>query len=275
MWYNVLNGASWVGDVQVPNTGMSKSPSAVVFNGQIYCFHQGSGENGQLWYNVFDANRGWLGDNQVPNTGISESPGTVVFNGQLYCFHQGSDQNGQLWYNIFDGNNWLGDQQVTSSGLSKSPSAAALDGVLYCFYQGAYENGTLNYNIFNGSQWLGQAQVPNTGMSEFPAALHTDLPPVPGVIVAANPSETRVSSFDGWGTSLCWWANQYGGEPGEFGASMLADLFFGIGNVQAGAPGKPPFVPLRTILPGLGMNIVRYNIGGGGNGGRIDDNTKS
>jgi galactan endo-1,6-beta-galactosidase len=273
LWYNVWDGANWVGDAQVPNTGMSKSPSTVVFNGQIYCFHQGWGNNGELWYNIYDVNRGWLGDTQVPNTGMSESPGAVVFNGQLYCFHQGSDQNGQLWYNIFDGNNWLGDQQVTSSGLSKSPSAAALDGVLYCFYQGAYENGTLNYNIFNGSQWLGQAQVPNTGMSESPAALHTDLPPVPGVIVAANPGETRVSSFDGWGTSLCWWANQYGGEPGEFGASMLADLFFGTGNVQAGAPGKPPFVLLRTILPGLGMNIVRYNIGGGGNGGRIDDNT--
>jgi galactan endo-1,6-beta-galactosidase len=51
---------------------------------------------------------------------------------------------------------------------------------------------------------------------------------------------------------------------------MLADLFFGTGNVTAGAPS----VPAPTTLPGLGINIVRYNIGGGGNGVPIDDNTK-
>ncbi len=270
LWYNILNGANWAGDVQVPNTGMAKSPSAVVFNGRLYCFHQGSGENGQLWYNVFDANRGWLGDTQVPNTGISESPSAVVFNGQLYCFHQGTGQDSQLWYNIFDGGNWLGDRQVPGVAISKSPSAAVLDGALYCFYQGPYQNGGLYHDVFNGSQWLGQAQVPDTGISESPAAVHTSLPPVPGVIVAASPGETRVAAFDGWGTSLCWWANQYGGTPGQFGASMLADLFFGTGTVVAGGPS----VPTPPSLPGLGINVVRYNIGGGGNGAQIDDNTR-
>ena len=270
LWYNILNGANWAGDVQVPNTGMAKSPSAVVFNGRLYCFHQGSGENGQLWYNVFDANRGWLGDTQVPNTGVSKSPAAVVFNGQLYCFHQGTGQDSQLWYNIFDGGNWLGDRQVPGVAISKSPSAAVLDGALYCFYQGPYQNGGLYYDVFNGSQWLGQAQVPDTGISEFPAAVHTSLPPVPGVIVAANPGETRVAAFDGWGTSLCWWANQYGGTPGQFGASMLADLFFGTGTVVAGGPSAPT----PPSLPGLGINVVRYNIGGGGNGAQIDDNTR-
>ena len=270
LWYNILNGANWAGDVQVPNTGMAKSPSAVVFNGRLYCFHQGSGENGQLWYNVFDANRGWLGDTQVPNTGVSESPAAVVFNGQLYCFHQGTGQDSQLWYNIFDGGNWLGDRQVPGVAISKSPSAAVLDGALYCFYQGPYQNGGLYYDVFNGSQWLGQAQVPDTGISESPAAVHTSLPPVPGVIVAANPGETRVAAFDGWGTSLCWWANQYGGTPGQFGASMLADLFFGTGTVVAGGPSAPT----PPSLPGLGINVVRYNIGGGGNGAQIDDNTR-
>jgi galactan endo-1,6-beta-galactosidase len=270
LWFNVLRGGSWDGDEQVPNTGMSKSPSAVVFNNQIYCFHQGSGENGQLWYNVFDLTRGWLGDTQVPTTGMSESPAAVVFNGLLYCFHQGTGRNGQLWYNIFDGHNWLGDRLVPGSGMSKSPSAAVLDGMLYVFYQGAYENGGLYYNVFNGNQWFGQAQVPNTGMSEAPAVVHTDLPPVPSVNLFANPAETRVAAFDGWGTSLCWWANQYGSVGGEFGATMLADLFFGTGNVVAGGPSvdKPP------TLPGLGMNIVRYNIGGGGNNAQIDNNTK-
>jgi hypothetical protein len=29
---------------------MSESPSAVVYNGLLYVFHQGLGGNGQLWY---------------------------------------------------------------------------------------------------------------------------------------------------------------------------------------------------------------------------------
>ena len=269
LWYNVFDGNNWAGDAQVPNTGMSKSPAAAVFNGRIYVFHQGYGENGQLWYNTFDGGN-WAGDTQVPNTGTSESPGAIVFGGRLYCFHQGSGRNGQLWVNSFDGGNWAGDAQVPGSGLSKSPGAAVLDGLLYCFYQGAYENGSLYYNIFDGGRWLGQAQVPDTGMSESPGVVHTDLPPVPGVTVAAAPAETRVAAFDGWGTSLAWWANQYGGVPGAYGAGMLADLFFGTGNVVAGGPS----VPNPPTLPGLGINVVRYNIGGGGNGAQIDDNTK-
>jgi galactan endo-1,6-beta-galactosidase len=272
--YNVLAGGGWTINIPVSNTNMSKSPSAVVFNGLLYCFHQGYSENGELWYNVFDGN-GWAGDNQIGSGAVmSESPGAVVFNNALYCFHQGPGQDSTLRYDVFDGTNWQTNLQVLGTAMSTSPGVAVLDGLLYCFYQGPYEDGTLRYNVFNGSGWLGEARVPaDAGISESPGVLCTDLPPVPAVTVAANPHETRVASFDGWGTSLCWWANQYGGVVGELGATMLADLFFGTGNVQAGAPGKPPFVPLRTILPGLGMNIVRYNIGGGGGGATIDANT--
>lgn len=49
--------------------------------------------------------------------------------------------------------------------------------------------------------------------------------------------------WDGWGTSLCWWANFVGGLPKE-DFDYVVDLLFD--------PRK-----------GLGMNIVRYNIGGG------------
>lgn len=49
--------------------------------------------------------------------------------------------------------------------------------------------------------------------------------------------------WDGWGTSLCWWANFVGGLPKE-DFDFVVDLLFD--------PRK-----------GLGMNIVRYNIGGG------------
>lgn len=49
--------------------------------------------------------------------------------------------------------------------------------------------------------------------------------------------------LEGWGTSLCWWANVVGGW-GEDRRCLVADLLFD--------PDK-----------GLGLNLVRYNLGGG------------
>ena len=60
-------------------------------------------------------------------------------------------------------------------------------------------------------------------------------------ISTAKTSKTNSGNFEGWGTSLCWWANRVG-----FSKKMTeesAKLFF-----------SPE---------GLGLNIMRYNIGGG------------
>ncbi len=62
-------------------------------------------------------------------------------------------------------------------------------------------------------------------------------------IVAVDPSK-RGRVFRGWGTSLCWWANAVGGWEGKDVRTELMDLVFD--------PKK-----------GLGLNIARYNIGGG------------
>lgn len=56
-----------------------------------------------------------------------------------------------------------------------------------------------------------------------------------------NASKTNNGIFEGWGTSLCWWANRVG-----FSETMVnesAKLFFS--------------------KEGLNLNIMRYNIGGG------------
>jgi predicted chitinase len=86
-------------DTQVPNVGMSESPSAVVFpNGTISVFHQGEGKNGQLWYSFYGGSN-WSSETQVPNVGMSGSPSAVVLpNGGISVFHQGESENGQLWY---------------------------------------------------------------------------------------------------------------------------------------------------------------------------------
>lgn len=55
-----------------------------------------------------------------------------------------------------------------------------------------------------------------------------------------DPHTVLVPSFEGWGTSLCWWANVVGGYPNRATYASLA------------------FTTLK-------LNIVRYNIGGGEN----------
>lgn len=64
------------------------------------------------------------------------------------------------------------------------------------------------------------------------------------VSVAINPSATQ-GVWEGWGASLAWWAAVFGDRED------LADGFFTLKDVTIG----------DETLPGLGMNIVRYNAG--------------
>ncbi|GAA0900066.1 MULTISPECIES: glycoside hydrolase [Streptomyces violaceusniger group] len=57
---------------------------------------------------------------------------------------------------------------------------------------------------------------------------------------------TDHGAWEGWGTSLAWWANLFG-QRDDF-----ADLFFTTKSVGYGG----------RSLPGLGLNIARYNLGG-------------
>ena len=63
--------------------------------------------------------------------------------------------------------------------------------------------------------------------------------------IAINPA-TRYGTWEGWGTSLAWWGNVFGTRDD------FADLFFTTKSVTYNG----------TSLPGLGLNIARYNLGG-------------
>lgn len=62
-------------------------------------------------------------------------------------------------------------------------------------------------------------------------------------VATVNVQKVLVPHFDGWGVSLCWWANVMGGFTNR---EEVADLAF----------------------TQLGLNIVRYNLGGGENPAR-------
>ncbi|WP_434749904.1 hypothetical protein [Paenibacillus amylolyticus] len=55
--------------------------------------------------------------------------------------------------------------------------------------------------------------------------------------------EQSYNHFEGWGTSLAWWANDLGGWKDQNKVDEVMDLIF-------------------DPVKGLGLNIVRYNIGG-------------
>lgn len=61
------------------------------------------------------------------------------------------------------------------------------------------------------------------------------------VVSPYNPYEINNGVFEGWGTSLCWWANRIGYSDSL--AQQAADAFYG--------------------EDGLRLNIARFNIGGG------------
>jgi hypothetical protein len=170
--YNAVNGLQVTTDNPFGNLyGVSESPSAVDWANGITVFHQGYGDNGQLWYTYFDGTN-WGEDTYVPNLGVSDSPSTLVYNGNLYVFHQGGGNNGQLWYSVFDGSNWSSDTQVPNLGMSGSPSAVLWDGGITVFHQGFADSGQLWYTYSaDGINWGGDTQVPNVGMSGSPSAI--------------------------------------------------------------------------------------------------------
>src|SRR5690349_9502868 len=62
--------------------------------------------------------------------------------------------------------------------------------------------------------------------------------------ITVNPAQVW-AEWEGWGSSLSWWAHAVGGSGN---ANTFADLLYTIGDVTVG----------DNRYPGLGLNIVRY-----------------
>jgi hypothetical protein len=182
LWYlyskdDIFDGTNWDNDTQIQNIGMTDSPSAVVYDGKLYVFHQGSNNNGQLWY-TFSSDGilgNWGADTLVPNVGMTGAPSAVVDGSYLIVFHQGYNSNGQLWHVTFDGTNWGQDTQIPNVGMSGSPSTVVYNGNLYVFHQGYANNGQLWYTVapggMVGGNWGRDTQVQNVGMTASPSAI--------------------------------------------------------------------------------------------------------
>lgn len=70
----------------------------------------------------------------------------------------------------------------------------------------------------------------------------TSAPASAAIGVYVDPNEVLVQDWEGWGTAMAWWGDRVGTWP-EAKRAEIADLMFSTTN-------------------GLGLNIVRYNLGG-------------
>ena len=90
----------------------------------------------------------------------------------------------------------------------------------------------------------GQASA-SGGASAGAGGARPQVKPESGATLVKVDSTTRRQSFEGWGSSICWWGDRIGGWA-EDKRNALVDLIVDAKN-------------------GLGYNIFRYNIGGGDN----------
>ncbi|UVK96940.1 hypothetical protein [Pseudomonas sp. B21-048] len=151
---------------------LSGSPSAVVFNSDLYVFYQGGGDCGTLWYSCLSGSNGtWSGPTQVIPGGLmsssvimSGSPSACVVtdssgNSQLFVVYAGADTGSgmPLMYCTLgaDGTTWT---QAAVSGIfvTDSPSAYAVSdtGKLNVFFQLASNPGELLYCVYDSDHSL-------------------------------------------------------------------------------------------------------------------------
>lgn len=156
---------AWRSEQEIPDTGTSFSPGAVVYRDRIYLIHYGmpvkpgrNDEYHQIWYNIFDGEK-WGVDQKLPNTDGTGSLSAAVFGGKIYVVHPGGhDDEDDIWMNAFDGDKWTGDVRQAKG---RHPALLVHDGRLLLFWR---EGGELYYSDRQGDGW-GRRTMVMGGMS--------------------------------------------------------------------------------------------------------------
>ncbi|WP_368566210.1 hypothetical protein [Pseudoxanthomonas sp. UTMC 1351] len=176
--------------VAIKGVAMSESPSAVVFDGDLYVFFQGANDNGQLWYVCLSGTSGtWSAPVQVVPTGedatselLSGTPSACLYtpasgSSQLFVAYAGAGTSGswQLTYCLLGTDGAWAQAIVPDVLIADSPTAYAVTaeaydntdtgspaGRLNIFFQPASSPGGLYYCVYNGSTWSPVGTTPIT-----------------------------------------------------------------------------------------------------------------
>ncbi|MCY1044563.1 hypothetical protein OV208_24820 [Corallococcus sp. bb12-1] len=157
---------------------MSNIPTAVEFNGEVYVFYQGPGNDEQIWFthssNISSGN--WAASTQVPDVGLpaSASPGAMIFNNQAYIFYQSSNDNTMYYRGMNTAGTWGTEVHIPNVSMSGIPSPLVYDGVLYVFYQGSDGGSSWYLNSNDAVNWSEPVQLGITGGSASPSLVVYD-----------------------------------------------------------------------------------------------------
>ncbi|MCW3847490.1 hypothetical protein OF829_09565 [Sphingomonas sp. LB-2] len=165
IWCNIFDGSNWLGDNPVPMQA-SGTPSAVVYDGLLYVFHNDSNPTyltEQLWYNSFDG-ASWGSDTEIPGVGSFSPPCAVVFQNLIYLFYSSGDNS---YYATFDGTTWSNPVEIPIS-MSVPCGAAECDGLIYLFWNASQQ---LYYATFDGTNWQTEEQVPSAELDGTPSVV--------------------------------------------------------------------------------------------------------
>ena len=142
--------------------GISFSPAAATFNGKMYIFHQGRGNDGRIWYCTNDG-RSWGADTQLPEHSyyypVKNSPAVAVFQNKLFvAYHNENDQISVGW--LDSSGIWHNMPGATSFYISYSPALAVYNDRLYMAYQGSGDTaGKLMITSTDGNTWTAEEPV--------------------------------------------------------------------------------------------------------------------
>ena len=157
------------------SNGTTGSPELVVFQNQLYLFHEGQGDSGWISMSRTSDGKIWSNDVLIPNSdnafGCSGAPTAVEFAGKLYLIRQGRKNSGWMWCASFDGTSWSADALLPNDdnafGLSDRPAAVVFNDRLQLFHAGRDDVGSMWHTSFDGSNWDPDANltftIPNGG----------------------------------------------------------------------------------------------------------------
>ncbi|WP_147444615.1 hypothetical protein [Corallococcus sp. CA053C] len=148
-----------------PST-LSQSPGLMAYNNLIYCFYQGAGNSGALYYVTYGQN-GWSSPViLLGGGGMTASPSPVAFDGSLYVFFQ-QPGNALCYLQSYDGGaSWDPSGPMPDRALWSSPATTVLGDNLYVFHAAANDNGKLYCSVRNTSSgWGADTEVNITALT--------------------------------------------------------------------------------------------------------------
>lgn len=123
MYTATPDGVNWGTEMQVTDAyTYTQSASFAVFNNNLYCFYNASGE--VCYTQTADGNT-WASGQKIPKVKLSYVPALSVINGKLYCSCQREGHDKQLWYtSTSNGLHWGAEKLIPNAIIENSLALA-------------------------------------------------------------------------------------------------------------------------------------------------------